>query len=325
MNEKRIRVGFLGAGDISIMHGKAVNSMEDVELVGLWNRSEGRGRERAQQLGCRLYPTAKELVGDPTIDAVFVLTNLETHLKYCELALKAGKHVLVEKPVSDTVRNVECIRDLARDTDRICMPGHNMIYEEGIRRSRQLIEGGDLGRLISLYVLYNIHHPEFAAVKYPGVIRQIMTHNLYSLIYLGGSLRRVQAFKACLHYEKLTVEDLAMVNVKLENGALAHLCASFAADDLCSDPWSFLIKVIGTGGSSRYTYHDWVEAKKGIIHSRTFSAYGRSIFNEDQEFIHILRFGGTPRSTLDEAVADQRALEAIERSIETGRSVSCAH
>ena len=323
MAEQPIRVGFIGAGDISILHGEAIKRLEEAELVGLWNRTESRAKERAGQLDCRVYPTAEELVSDPTIDAVFVLTNLETHLEYCELALKAGKHVLVEKPVSDTVENVRRIGDLAREADRVCMPGHNMIYEDGIRRSRELIDGGKLGRLVSVYVLYNLHHSEEVMVRYPGVVRQIMTHNLYSLIYLGGAPRRVQAFKACLHYEKLTREDIAMVNVELENGALAHLCASFAADDLSSDPWSFLIKVIGTEGSTHYTYHDWVEAKKGTNHTRTFTAYGGSIFNEVGEFICILRFGGSPRSTMDDAVTAQGAIEAIERSIETQQSVAC--
>ena len=106
MAEQPIRVGFIGAGDISILHGEAIKRLEDAELAGLWNRTESRAKERAGQLDCRVYPTAEELVSDPTIDAVFVLTNLETHLEYCELALKAGKHVLVEKPLAGSTK--EC-------------------------------------------------------------------------------------------------------------------------------------------------------------------------------------------------------------------------
>jgi predicted dehydrogenase len=323
MTDKPIRVGFIGAGDVSILHAAAVNKMDDAQLVGLWNRTESRAQQRAREFNCRVYPTPEKLVADPDIDAVFVLTNLETHLTYCELALNAGKHVFVEKPVSDTVENVQRIADLARQAHRVCMPGHNMIYEDSILRSRELIDAGRLGRLICIYVLYNLHHSEEVMVRYPGVIRQIMTHNLYSLIYLGGLPRRVQAFKACLHYQKLTREDIAMVNIELENGALAHLCASFAADDLTSDPWSFLIKVIGTEGSTCYTYHDWVQAQKGTNHSRTFTAYAGSIANAGCEFIRLIRYGGTPRSTLDDAVSAQRAIEAIERSIATQQSVTC--
>mgnify|MGYP000309142916 CR=1 FL=1 len=79
--------------------------------------------------------------------------------------------------------------------------------------------------------------------------------------------------KAMRHYEQITKEDLAMVLLDLECGGIAHLCASFAADDLSADPWTFMVKVIGTAGTTRYTYQDWVEAKKGISHSRVYTAY----------------------------------------------------
>ena len=66
------------------------------------------------------------------------------------------------------------------------MPGHNYIYEAGMIRTRELVEGGDLGRIVSCYVMYNIHHPEEVAKRYPGVVRQILTHHSYILLYLVG-------------------------------------------------------------------------------------------------------------------------------------------
>src|SRR5437763_296764 len=92
-------VGFIGAGDISILHARPVAKVPGAKLVGLWNRSQDRAVQRATDFGCKTYPTPEALVADPELDAVFVLTNLETHLDYTKLALNAGKHVLVEKPV----------------------------------------------------------------------------------------------------------------------------------------------------------------------------------------------------------------------------------
>ena len=73
-----IGVGFIGAGDIATLHAKAVKKCPGARLVGLWNRSQDRARQRASEFDCRNYPTPTELVNDPTIDAVFVLTNLES-------------------------------------------------------------------------------------------------------------------------------------------------------------------------------------------------------------------------------------------------------
>jgi predicted dehydrogenase len=129
--------------------------------------------------------------------------------------------------------------------------------------------------------------------------------------------------KACLHYKTYKEEDIAMVQLELEGGALAHLCASFAADDHAADPWTVMVKVIGTAGSTRYSYRDHVEIKPGLVHSQTYTAYQGSITNEVRYFLDdCLRRGAEPLSTLDDAITAQRMIEACERSIREGTVVA---
>jgi predicted dehydrogenase len=282
----------------------------------LWNRNPDRAAERASQFGCKSYPTPEALIDDPAIDAVFVLTNLETHLEYTALALGAGKHVLVEKPVGVSVAEIERMKALADAKDLVCVPGHNYIYESGMVRTRELVENGDLGKVVSAYVMYNIHHPEEVAKRYPGVVRQILTHHSYILLYLVGKPVELCAMKATLHYKEYQEEDIAMVQMRLANGALAHFCASFAADDHAADPWTVMVKVIGTAGSTRYSYRDHVEIKPGLVHSQTYTAYQGSITNEVRYFlIDCLRMGQKPLSTLEDAITAQKMIEAAEKSI----------
>jgi len=317
-----VGVGFIGAGDISILHAKAVERCPGADLVGLWNRSAGRAEQRAGEFGCRRFESPEALVADPAVDAVFILTNLETHLEYTKMALEAGKAVLVEKPVAASVDELIEMKRVAEATGVPCMPGHNYIYEESLRRSAELIAEGELGRLVSVYVMYNIHHPEEVASRYPGVVRQILTHHSYILLFLAGRVRRVSAMKATLHYETYAEEDIAMALLELDNGALAHFCASFAADDHAADPWTVVVKAIGTGGSTRYSYRDWVEIKPGLVHSQTYTAYQASITNEVRHFIDVcVRRGGAPLSTLDDALTAQRLIEAIETSVAEGRTI----
>lgn len=311
-----IGVGFIGAGDISILHAAAVKKCPGAKLVGLWNRNQERANERAAQFGCKNYATPDALINDPAIDAVFVLTNLETHLEYTALALGAGKHVLVEKPVGVSVAEIERMKALADAKDLVCLPGHNYVYEQGMTRTRELVEGGDLGKIVSAYVMYNIHHPEEVAARYPGVVRQILTHHSYILLYLVGKPVELCAMKATLHYKEYKEEDIAMVQMRLHNGALAHFCASFAADDHAADPWTVMVKVIGTAGSTRYSYRDHVEIKPGLVHSQTYTAYQGSITNEVRHFlIDCLRMGQKPLSTLEDAITAQKMIEAAEKSI----------
>jgi predicted dehydrogenase len=311
-----IGVGFIGAGDISILHAAAVKKCPGAKLVGLWNRNQERANLRAKEFGCRNYTSPEELVADPAIDAVFVLTNLETHLEYTALALGMGKHVLVEKPVGVSVAEIERMKALADAKDLVCMPGHNYVYEGGMVRTRELVDGGDLGKIVSAYVMYNIHHPEDVASRYPGVVRQILTHHSYILLYLVGKPVELCAMKATLHYKEYKEEDIAMVQMRLHNGALAHFCASFAADDHAADPWTVMVKVIGTAGSTRYSYRDHVEIKPGLVHSQTYTAYQGSITNEVRHFlIDCLRMGQKPLSTLEDAITAQKLIEAAEKSI----------
>jgi predicted dehydrogenase len=323
ISKSTIGVGFLGAGDISILHAAAVKKCPGAQVVGLWNRSQDRAAQRATEFGCKNFKTPEELVADPAIDAVFVLTNLESHLEYTKLALSAGKHVLVEKPVGVSVGEIEQMRNLAAAKKLVCMPGHNYIYEGSMIRTHELVKGGDLGKIVSAYVMYNIHHPEEVAKRYPGVVRQILTHHSYILLYLVGKPVELCAMKATLHYKEYPEEDIAMVQMRLNNGALAHFCASFAADDHAADPWTVMVKVIGTAGSTRYSYRDHVEIKPGLVHSQTYTAYQGSITNEVRFFLmDCLRMGAQPLSTLDDAITAQKMIEAAEESIRKKSVVS---
>ena len=317
-----VGIGFIGAGEISLLHAKAVQQIPGAKLIGLWNRTTERATQRVAAYGCKRYDTPEDLVADPAIQAVFVLTDLDTHLHYARLALEAGKHVLVEKPLAATVADIVEMKAISERTGLVCVPGHNMIHEASLARARMMIQNGDLGKIVSCYVMYNIRHSEERASTLPGMVRHILTHNLYTMMYLVGRPTRVSAMKAMRHYDKLDKEDLAMVILGLECGGIAHLCASFAADDLSADPWTFMVKVIGTAGTTRYTYQDWVEAKKGISHSRVYTAYQETITNEDRYFVDVCLKGGQPLSTLEDAIVAQKVVEAVERSITEGITVA---
>jgi predicted dehydrogenase len=196
-----------------------------------------------------------------------------------------------------------------------------MIHEDSLARARTLIQNGDIGKIVSCYVMYNIHHSEERAATLPGMVRHILQHNIYTMMYLVGRPTRVAAMKAVRHYETITKEDLAMVLVDLECGGIAHLCASFAADDLSADPWTFMVKVIGTQGTTRYTYQDWVEAKRGISHSRVYTAYQGTITNEDRYFVNVCLKGGQPLFTMEDAIISQKVVEAVEKSLAEDRIV----
>ena len=317
-----INIGFIGAGDISLLHAQSIADSSAGTLKGLWNISSDLAQEKSQKFNCKIYPTAEALVADPEIDAVYVLTNLETHHQYAMLALQAGKHVYVEKPVGASLAELRELRETAMARNLICMPGHNYIYEPGLMRARKMLTAGKLGKLSSMYIMYNIHHPEEIASRYPGVIRQIMTHHAYIHLYLAGLPKRLSAMKSVIHYKEYQGEDLAMVTLQHQEGALVHYCASFAADDHSSDPWTMMVKIIGTEGATRYSYRDWVENKPGVAHSHTFTAYQETISQAGAYFMEeCVQKGSDPLSTMQDAISAQKIIEGIETAIGEGKTV----
>ena len=314
----KIKVGLFGAGDIADLHASGIKNCSSAELVGLFDIENKKAQQKSDNYNCLSYDSAESMLKDPLIDAIFVLTPLEEHFNCAINALNSGKHVLVEKPVSSSVDEIQQIRESADNAGKLCVPVHNYLYEDSILRTKELIDSGKLGDVVSIYILYNIHHPETVAQRYPGVIRQILTHHSYITCFLGGAPKSAMAMSSTINDGSVKKENLAMSILELENGGLAHFQASFAADDHASDNWTFAIKVIGTKGSTRFSHADWVQNQKAVVHSHTYSAYHYSIQNTVRYFIEdCLVNGKAPLSNLTDAVISLRTIESIEESIKT--------
>ena len=316
-----IKVGFIGAGDISLLHSEGVYSAENAELTGIWNRTREKAEEKSKLFNCRVFDSVEDLI--KSVDVVYVLTNMETHHQYARQAIDAGKHVLVEKPTAVTIDEIEDLKKAASEKGVQVAPVHNYIYEPSVTRAKDLIESGKIGDLVSLYVLYNIHHPESVAARYPGVIRQILTHHAYCTLYLVGQPNKISCMKATVNDGTVPQENIAMVTMKMKNNALSHLCASFAADDHAGDPWTFMIKVVGTKGATRYSYRDWVENTPAVVHSQTYSAYPYTIRSMGKHFLEqVVGKGEKPLSTLDDASTCMKIIEACEQSESEERHIT---
>ncbi|MEC9326804.1 MAG: Gfo/Idh/MocA family oxidoreductase [Verrucomicrobiota bacterium] len=316
------RIGLYGAGDIADLHAAGVQGCDSADLVGLFDIDKNRSQEKSLQYNCKSYDSAESMLSDPAIDAIFVLTPLEEHCECAVSAQRSGKHVLLEKPVGSTINEIEEIKAAAQESGKLCVPVHNYLYEDSVIRTRELLDSGKLGDLVAIYVFYNIHHPEEVAQRYPGVIRQILTHHAYITCFLGGKPRKAMAMASTINDGTFDKENLAMAILELEGGALAHLQASFAADDHADDNWTFKIKLIGTAGSTRFSHADWVQNQKAVVHSHTYSAYHYSILNTVRYFIEeCIERDRAPLSSLEDAITAQKIIEVIESSVREGKAI----
>jgi predicted dehydrogenase len=168
---------------------------------------------------------------------------------------------------------------------------------------------------------YNIYHPEDVCGRLPGVVRQIGTHHAYTVLYLLGddAPTLVSAFRSTLRDETTGIaddrENLAVITFTTKSGAIVHLQLNFASDDHSSDAWSFYVKVIGSRGATRYSYNDWVQNARTMVHSHTYEPYPHTITATDEHFVErVIQRGEQPLSTLDHAITAQKLLDAAEQS-----------
>lgn len=314
-----VGIAFVGAGIVAEMHGRGVTANANATFIGAYDPETAKAEAITEKFGGRVFLSLPDLLADPHVDAVHILTPTEHHLTVAVASLRAGKHVLIEKPVATNRREIELLQQEAQRSKRVCMPGHNYIYVSSITRAKRLINSGKLGKIASLWILYNIFHREEVAAIYGGVLRAVCMHHAYSLLYLLGRPARLSSMTSRVHYERLECEDQAMITCEMPNGALANLWCSFAADDHTNDPWTVTYKVLGTSGAVNYS---WNEAQFEDLGGPAWGmpCYEEGFIQEIEHFVNrcILR-GEDPLSTLSDAADALAILEAAERSSRTSK------
>jgi predicted dehydrogenase len=167
--------------------------------------------------------TLDEALADEEVRGVVLATPAALHARHARLALEAGKHVLVEKPLALSTAECDELAALAEAKGLALMVGHTFIYSEPVRKLRQLIETGDLGDVLYVYgQRLNL-----------GVIREDLNalwnfgpHDVSILLYLLGSLpSRVSARQFSLLNREL--EDVVFLVLEFPDGVVAHIHESW--------------------------------------------------------------------------------------------------
>jgi len=315
MTGNRISLAFVGAGTVAGPFSRAVAANPSVRFAGAFDPVTECSERVVAQIGGRVYRSLEEVNVDADVDAVIVMNPPRVHVETARACLEADKHVLLEKPVAQTVGEIDELLALSAQVKRVCMPAHNYIYVPALQRAKRFVEDGSFGQVASLWVLYNLSHPKPLIKAYGGVLREVCVHHAYSLLYLLGRPECVSAVASCLRDPSPSCEDQVMVTCQMQGGAIANLWASFAVNDPTSDPWTVVYKILGTKGGISYT---WNEAQ---FEDRGGPAWGMPDYvdgfaNELDFFVNrAIPQGDAPLSTLHDARDALCIIEAAEATI----------
>jgi predicted dehydrogenase len=184
----------IGCGAISKEHLHVLGAHPRIELVGVCDRSPAAARWTAERYATTAHTDHRELLAAARPDVVHVLTPPSSHRSIAEDALRAGAHVIVEKPIASCVEDLRAMLDLAAGHGRMLVENHNYRFNDGVVAIDDLLARGALGEVVACDVLLalDISAGKFAAAANPtghlagGAVRDFVTHLAYLALHPFG-------------------------------------------------------------------------------------------------------------------------------------------
>lgn len=249
----KVRYAIIGFGGISqtriapegfALDSKRIPPLEHGVLVAATSHSPSRQKE-VEAMGLKWYPSVEELLASPEIDAVFIGTNNATHYPLCMQALEAGKHIIVEKPMTVTVQEAQDIVNKAKEKNLSVGIDHMMIYNGYTIKAAKLLKEGAIGTVndACFHMEFNLAIDPVASKQWRcssendsgGPVGDLASHCMYTLEFVLDSLI---TDVAAVYYPKITdskVEDGIIIKVYLANGLTATCRCSFTDPRGCTE------------------------------------------------------------------------------------------
>jgi UDP-N-acetylglucosamine 3-dehydrogenase len=328
----RIRIGVIGLGWFGEIHCETIVGVPTLELAGLCTRTPGRLGALGQKFGVAKTTTDyRQLLADPDIDAVSIVTMWDQHTEPAVAALEAGKHVFLEKPMAHTVADCQRILDAARGSKGILQVGHICRFNPRYRMARQAIAAGKVGRIVSMSSRRNI-----PAAWTPAILNKIgpivgdAIHDTDLMLWFTGD-RVVSAYAQTVDVRGLKYPDIGQTMYRFAGGATATLETVWCMPEKTPFDIDERMTIIGTEG---FIHIQDTFPNLGIVSAEKFSSpdttywpefdgvRGGALREEFSYFARCILEGRAPEiGRPEDAMAALEATLAAEESARTGEVV----
>ena len=349
--KKKLRVAFIGAGGIAGTHMKSYAEMNDVEMVAMADISRESMARHAEQYGIPdAFTDYREMLRKVKPDAVSVCTPNGLHAVNSVAALKAGAHVIVEKPMAMNAREAQSMISAAKKARRKLVIGFQHRYDPKAQFIKNAVDTGQLGKVVfgRVQALRRRGIPNWGVfgrkdLQGGGPLIDIGVHILEVTHFVMGSPRPVSASgsihtylgnKKCntkcqwpdWDHKSYTVEDLAVGQIRFDNGATLHLESSFAAH-IPENVWNF--QLMGEKGGASLdpvgVYRDdngyMVNTEPNFLPKADLgSGFGAKMRN----FVEHVLYNKPSMAPPEHGLMVQKMLDGIYASAEKGREVKIA-
>ncbi len=344
-----IRFGVIGTGAISAAHIDSINKLEDASLTAVWSRTPEKAKQVAEREGCVAVSSIEELVKRDDVDAVTICTPSGAHMEPALLAIEAGKHVIIEKPLEVTDERCQRIIDAA---DRAGVK-LGVIFQSRFSPANvalhEAIQAGRFGRLVMGDAYVKWYRPQSYydsgawrgtwELDGGGALMNQAIHTVDVLLWLMGPVESVFAYADCLAHERIEVEDTVAAVLKFESGAMGVIEAATSVQP----GYPKRVEVHGSKGGavivddSVVEWHEADDPERGKAMLETFGAKSVSGTASDPmamsfdnhrrqigDFVKAIKEDGTPAIDGREGARSVAVVRAIYKSAQEGRPVKPA-
>jgi predicted dehydrogenase len=263
-----VKIAIVGVGNMGSAHIKFLSEIPQAKLVAICDTDLEKGQKAAKDAECAFFANYEALLQARICDAILIATPHYDHTTIGIAALKAGYHVLVEKPIS--VHKADCLKLIAAYTNPKQVFGamFNQRTDPHYKKAKQLISGGELGELQRVnWIVTNWYRTQHYynsggwratwGGEGGGVLLNQCPHNLDLLQWLCGMPQKVTAVGAIGKYHDIEVEDDITAILEYSNGATGVFVTSTG-----QAPGTNRLEIVGTQGKLV------IEAGKGLVFTR---------------------------------------------------------
>lgn len=220
---ERVKVGVIGVGQWGTSHVEAYLGLPHVEVIAVADTAPKRAEQVAKAFGIsRWFDTHEELCALPDLDAVSIVTPEADHLKAVESAARAGKHMLVEKPMAHSVAEIDRMIAAARQAGVILIPGHLLRFETRYAMVKDMLENREMGAVVSIQARRNRTRGNFEKYARAHPLFAVGVHDIDLLLWYSGSTpARVRGFQR--NIQSAQTPNVVWGIIEFANGVLASV------------------------------------------------------------------------------------------------------
>lgn len=319
-----IKVALAGAGAFGMKHLDGIKNIQDVEVVSLVGREQGKTQEVADRYGIAHVTTdLAQALSIKEVDAVILCTPTQMHAAQAKACLEAGKHVQVEIPLCDVLAEGEEVVALQQQTGLVAMCGHTRRFNPSHQYLHKKIQAGEYNIQQMDVQTYFFRRTNMNALGQPRswtdhLLWHHAAHTVDLFAYQCGSpIVQANALQGPMHPELGIAMDMS-IQLKAENGAICTLSLSFNNDG----PLGTYFRYIGDTGTYIARYDDLIRShakgEEEMVDVSKVDVSMNGIELQDREFFSAIREGREPNASVKQVLPCYQVLNALEQQLAQG-------